>query len=111
MDMENLIPGTKRLNLAQALALKMHQYRRKKKSRYSLALCMPYACLLSAYYNSETYLIASVLSIYRMFGESFGGWEGGREGKYYNQPRKPPTDKRNNISVNENKFKAWMQSN
>lgn len=102
--MENLIPGTKRLNLAWALALKMHQYRRKR-SIYSLALCMPYACLLSACYNWKSYLIASTLSIY---GELWGGWE---RGKYYNQPRKPATDKRNSISVNGNKRKAWMQSN
>lgn len=82
--MENLIPGTKRLNLAQAPALTMHQYGRKR-SMYSLALRMPYACvyvclmsadILSAYYNSESCLIASMLSFYGTLGKSFGELHG-----------------------------------
>lgn len=42
--------------------------------------------------------------------ERLGRALGNCTGKYYNQPRNQPTDKRNNVSVNENKFKAWMES-
>lgn len=67
------------------------------------ALCMPTICMLQL---KELFDCFNVKHLWRALGG--GGWE---RGKYYNQPRKPATDKRNSISVNGNKRKAWMQSN